>query len=191
MSNTANNVTAAKPKIAGAIYRAPLGTTLPTTADETLNSAFKGLGYVSDDGVTNNNSPSSEDIKAWGGAVVYTALTEKPDKFKFKMIEALNTDVLKTVYGSSNVSGDLSTGIAVHAKVEDSESASYVIDMLLKNNVLKRLVIPNASISEMAEIVYKDNEVIGYDVTLSAVPDSGGATHHDYTKQVSGQTGET
>ena len=36
-----NNVSAAKPNVSGAIFRAPLATTLPTTASETLDAAFK------------------------------------------------------------------------------------------------------------------------------------------------------
>ena len=70
-------VTAGKPKITGAVYRAPLGTTLPTTATETLNSAFKELGYVSDAGVVNSNSPSNTAIKAWGGDTVFDIQTER------------------------------------------------------------------------------------------------------------------
>lgn len=192
MSNTANYVTAGKPRVSGSIFRAPLGTTLPTTADATLGSAFKPLGYVSEDGVSNDNSPQTEDVKAWGGDTVLNTLTGKDDKFKYKLIEALNTDVLKSVYGDSNVSGDLTNGIVVQAKAVVADSAAYVIDMILKNNVLKRIVIPNASVSEIAEIVYKDNEAVGYDVTLTAVPDSSGYTHYEYMKQgPSGQTGQT
>ena len=39
----AEHVSAAKPKTGGAIYRAPLGTTLPTDASTALNAAFKCL----------------------------------------------------------------------------------------------------------------------------------------------------
>ena len=67
---TVANVTTGKPKVAGAVFVAPTGTTLPTDATTALGTAFKELGYVSEDGVTNNNSPESENVKAWGGDTV-------------------------------------------------------------------------------------------------------------------------
>lgn len=100
-----NNVTAAKPNKAGAVFRAPIGTQLPTDAKSQLNEAFKSLGYVSEDGLSNSNSPSSEKIKAWGGDTVLTFQSEKDDTFKFKLIDALSDEVLKAVYGDANVSG--------------------------------------------------------------------------------------
>lgn len=46
MATNAQNVSAAKPKIGGAIYAAAIGTTLPTDTDTALDAAFKSLGYV-------------------------------------------------------------------------------------------------------------------------------------------------
>lgn len=178
--NKASNVTAGKAKITGAIFRAPVGSTLPTDAKTELDTAFKCLGYVSEDGVTNGNSPESKQTKAWGGDVVLSTQTEKPDTFQFKLIEAKNVDVLKMIYGDSHVTGELDTGIKVDVTAEDPGPAAYVIDMILKDGDLKRLVIPSASISEMDDIVYNDSEPVGYDVTLTATADDTGCTHHEY-----------
>ena len=105
-----NKVTVSKPKTGGAIYRAPLGTQLPTDASSELNEAFKELGYASEDGLVNENSPESDNIKAWGGDIVYTYQSAKEDTFTFTLIEALNEEALKAVYGDANVTGTLATG---------------------------------------------------------------------------------
>ena len=177
--NNASNVTAAKPKIGGAIYMAPTGTELPTDAETALNAAFVNLGFVSEDGLENANSASSENVKEWGGAIVNTTLKEKEDKFKFTLIEALNLHVLKLIYGEKNV-----TGITVKAKAEDYEEKSFVVDMVLKSGVIKRMVLPLAKVSEVGDVKYAGGENIGYETTLSAFPDSDGATHYEYIKKV-------
>lgn len=182
MSNVAN-VSTAKPKVGGAIYSAPLGSTLPTDATSTLDSAFKSLGYISEDGLKNENSPESESIKAWGGDTVAVVQSDKPDVFKYTLIEATNIDVLKEVYGDDNVAGTLSTGIEIKANAIELEEHCLVIDMVLKGGVLKRIVIPNGKVTEIGEISYADADAIGYETTLQAVPDTDGNTHYEYIKK--------
>ena len=188
MSN-ASNVSTGKPKVAGAIYRAPLGTTLPTSASATLNGAFLELGYVSEDGVKNTNEPSTENIKAWGGAVVLVVQSEKPDTWSFKLIESLNPNVLEAVYGTANVTYNAVNGtIDVQAKPDQLADACYVIDVAMKGGALKRVVIPDGSLSGMAEVVYKDDEPVGYEITVTALPDTSGVTHYEYIVLPSGAT---
>lgn len=184
--NTVTNVSAGKPKIGGAIFTAPLGTTLPTTADGSLAAAFTCMGFVSEDGVTNGNGVNTNSVKSWGGDTVLTLQESRDDTFAFTLIESLNVDVLKAFHGAGNVSGSLATGITVTANAHDLGDHIYVIDMIMRNNAMKRIVIPNAMISETGDVVYKDNDVVGYPITLSAQPDSSGNTHYEYIKAASG-----
>ena len=182
---TTSNVTTAKPKVAGSVYRAVVGTTLPTTASATLAGAFTDMGYVSDGGVTNSNKPTSQKIKDWGGQTVLVVTTEKPDTFKIKFIEAINPNVLEAVYNDDNVVTTSNT-IAVTVNAAEGKEASYVIDMVMRNGALKRIVIPCAKVSDVADIVYKADEVVGYEVTLDALPDSSGNSHYEYIQLAAG-----
>ena len=193
MANTATNVSVGKPAVAGAIWVAPAGTTLPNDATTAIDTAkYTCLGYVSEDGLTNSNSPESESIKAWGGDTVLTILTSKEDTFQFTLIEALNVDVLSFVYGSANVSGTIQSGVTITANSKDVPDVVIAIDMLLTGGVLKRIVIPSAKVSEVGDISYVDGEAVGYETTVTCLPDSSGNTHYEYIKEgPGGATGAT
>ena len=62
----ARNVTQASLKVGGAVYYAPIGTILPTDATTELDPAFKSLGYISEDGLTNTNSPEVRNSQSVG-----------------------------------------------------------------------------------------------------------------------------
>lgn len=179
MGNTASNVSAGKPNPTGAIHIAPKGTALPTSTTAAL-TGFSDLGYCSDDGLTNGTNLEVQKIKAWGGDTVLVIQSSKEDTFTFKLIEVKNVDVLKFVYGSTNVSGDLTTGLTINVNNTDVEEVSIVIDMIMSDNTAKRIVIPTAKISEVSDIVYGDEEAVGYETTVDCIPDASGNTHYEY-----------
>lgn len=183
MSTNASNVSVGKPKTGGAAFIAAAGTTPPASAVSVLSSAFKDLGYISDEGVKNNGERSVNKIKAWGGDIVQTVQTEKTDNFTMTFIEALNDNVMKMVYGKNNVSGDLASGLTVLVNSTELDEWVLVIDMVLAGGtVLKRLVIPKAKVDSISEITYEDEDVIGYQCEITALPDTAGNTHYEYFK---------
>ncbi len=178
-----SNVSVGKPASGGAISIAALGTAIPENAVADLSAAYVNLGYISEDGLTNTNSPESDKVKAWGGDTVLVLQTAVEDTFKFSLIEPINTDVLELVYGEGNVSGSLSTGITITANANELSAHVFVIDMIMTGNTLKRIVIPNGKVSERGDIVYKDEEAVAYELTVEALPDDDGNTHYEYIYQ--------
>lgn len=183
-TNNSANVAAGKPKIGGSIYVAPISTTLPTAADAELGTGWANLGYISEEGVTNSNAPSSESVKAWGGDIVYVYQEDRQDDFAFTLIEAKNLDALKIVYGEDNVSGTLDTGITIKANNKEPAQFAYLIDMVI-NGALKRIVIPKGKLTNLEDIVYVDNDLIGYGITITCIADESGNTHYEYIKNSS------
>ena len=180
--NNPLEATVGKPKIGGGVYVAPLGTALPTDAAAELNAAFVNVGFVSDEGVTNTITRDNTEIKAWGGDTVMNIQTGFNDQWKLKLLQVMNTAVMKPVFKAANVTGALESGVTVKVNSEELEAYVYVIDMIFNNNVLKRIVIPNAKVVELGDIVYVDGEPVNYDITLGCVPDDDGNTHYEYMK---------
>lgn len=182
INNNSANVSTGKPNVSGAVYVADTTATLPTTAVATL-TGFTCLGYCSEDGVTNTLEIESDEIKAWGGDTVLTLENGKTDTFQLTLIESMNLQVLKEVFVASNVTGSaLDSGLAVAVNVAEHTTRSWVIDMVMKGNILKRIVIPKGTITSIGEISYKDDTPIGYAITITAQSDTNGNYHYEYLK---------
>ena len=72
-----NAVSTGKPKVAGSVYIGSAAAAAPADATTELGTGWTPLGYVGEDGVTNENSPETDSKKAWGGDIVLKLQTEK------------------------------------------------------------------------------------------------------------------
>lgn len=143
---------------------APTGTAGTTTG-------FSGLGYVSEDGVTETRDRSSDSIKAWqNGATVRTVVTESGLTYSFTLIET-NKATVELFYGTT-VTQAVDDGSFVIVPASTGGRKSFIIDVIDGDEVL-RTYIPSGEVSEVGDVVYAGGEPIGYEVTIATYEDSG------------------
>lgn len=185
MAQTALEVSVGKPSAAGGIYAGDPNDTIPTDATTALPASFSNLGYVSDEGLVNSVEASTEDVTAWGGDTVMTVRTTRSETFSWTFIQT-NADVLSEVYGPDNVTEDAGGDLTVLHNNKELPRRVYVFEILMTGNRVKRIVVPNAQITEVGDVTYVDGEAIGYEVTLSAYPDEDGNTAYEYIAEIAG-----
>lgn len=181
------NVIAGKPKVGGAVFRAPLGTAIPADARTPLAAAFKEMGYASSDGWARQITKAYETINAWGGDEVSKSRTEHGVGFTVTLIEDLNADAQTAKWGTAAVEvtpADATNGnrITVTYSGEDTEPGVWVFDMVDQGK-LHRTVFPYAvDTTESFEQTFSDSEPIGLPFEMTAYKDATvGAYFVDYT----------
>lgn len=161
------NVTTGKRRVSGGIFWAPPGTALPTDATTALAAAFRNVGYVGEDGLTNSKSRETMNVKEWGGETVASEVTSQDESLKWKSIEYLNVDTLKAVYGAENVTVDGSGNITIVSKAGTFGQGVWAVDMALSGGRLERIVVPDGNFTDMGDIVYVGTDAVAFDLTLA------------------------
>lgn len=181
IANNARNVSYGKPKYGGVAYRAPIGTPLPTTPDEPLDSAFENVGYLNQDGISLATDSSTASITDMGGITVLTIVTSSSETYTLVMLET-NERAAKARFGDTNVESDQLGNMTITHNGLPTDQSSWVFEISLTGNRADRLVIPSASISEAAEITYNLSDAKGWGITLAANADSriAGGTSREY-----------
>lgn len=180
--NTDVRIGAPDQKVTGAIKHAPVGTALPdlnsiTKASVTLNEAFTGDEYVSEDGLTLSPSRSTTEIKDWSGATVRKVLESFDGTLSWTMIST-NAGSLEIAFGSENVTTEAAT--ASHGAQVRAALGAYLPEeqawvFLMKDGDARIvIVVPDGQITEVGEVTFASNAAVGWNVTLSCYPDSEG-----------------
>lgn len=168
----------------GAIFSAPIGTTLPTTAVDTLDAAFTDSGYVSEDGLTFAPDLSTADINEWNGALVRRVKETFDGSLSWSHLET-NEESLKNTFGDSNVTATAATAshgnqLAVSIAGELPDAKSWVFKLKDGDNRIL-IVVPNGQITDVEDVSFTASDAIMWGVTLSCYPDSSGNSLYIYT----------
>lgn len=182
------NVMTGMPKggVAGYLFRAPLGTAIPTNETTALNAAFKDQGFVHEDGVERTINKAFEVIRDMRGDEVLKVRTEHGVQVTFSLLETLNGETATTVYGASAVTvtaATVSSGtkVAIAYKGEDVADSAWVLELALGSKA-KRIIFPVASLTtEEQTTTLTGKEAATFPVTLTLYPDATGTYFYEYS----------
>lgn len=182
-----SNVMSGKPKISGAVFRAPLGTPVPTDARTALDAAFIEQGYASSEGWSRQINKAYNTINAWGGDEVQRSRTEHGVAFSLTLIEDLNAEAQKSKFGETAVvvtpaSATHGKQITVTYKGADTDPSVWVLDMSDQGKLHRTVFYDAADTTESFEQTFSDEDVIALPFELTAYRDAvTGAYFIDYT----------
>lgn len=170
--------------VTGAVFTAPVGTTLPTDATTELDQAFTSSGYVSEDGVSLEPERSTTNIRDWSHTVVRTLVDETSATVSFSLLE-LSEEGLKQAFGDgkvtkteANSSHGVQLAISVDAEMPDAKA--WVFNMKDGDRRV-RLVIPNGQVTSLPSMTFAAGEAITVPVDIVCNPDSSGVIYAIYT----------
>lgn len=165
--------------INGDVLTAPAGTTEPTDVSAAWPAGWAALGLLSEDGATEARDESTDDKYAWGGILVRT--TRSKHKRTIKVI-ALEDN--PTVFGLVNPgsSAVTATGVTTRTvKVPNTPNRRAFGIEVKDGNTIKRRVIPDGEVTEVGEVAFSDEEMTGYELTITIYPDASGVLYRDIT----------
>ena len=89
-ANSTDNVSSTKGVRGGYIFVAPAGTALPTDYSTALPSAFKCLGFISEDGYVETVDSDSEDLTDMNGDLMDSPQTSRVERSGQKVVQAVD-----------------------------------------------------------------------------------------------------
>jgi hypothetical protein len=165
------NEDAVRVGVTGTVYVAPKGTALPTNIATPLNAAFKSVGFISEDALTESLAITTERLRAWQRPVgLRTLTTEVEWTFQFGMLET-SPLVLDLYYGGAETS--VATGVATTGILAwpTSTQRAMVIE-IVDGDVSTRYAIPVVEIGDREEVSHSNTEGTVWGVTVNVLGSS-------------------
>jgi len=151
--------------VSGEISVAPTGTAAPVDATTALNAAFLGMGYVSEDGITETYDLSVDDLTAWQNAkIVRSVITGAKVSYQFTLIQT-NKNTIE--FGkATTVTQTVPMGTYTIDPAATGGRKAFVFHIIDGVN-LKRIYVAEGEITERGDTVYASGEPIGQEITIT------------------------
>lgn len=178
MANTAF-ITSSAPGKEGVLFVGKVGITMPTNAKDPLDPGFEDMGIVRDTGVKQSIERETEDIKGYGGDVIYVLQTSAKYGFGVTVVESTNATTLKGIFGEDNVVVAADGSITLKHNKSKLGRCSVVLDHIIDQG-LRRQVIEVAQITLSSEVEHTHENIVQYDLDIRTFAGSDGNNVLEY-----------
>lgn len=177
----------------GGGWVAPLGSTSPGDPAVQPLSPWLPLGAISDDGLVQGFEEDSQSFTPWGlTSPIRTSITSSLRTFSLTVWETARTTVRSLQYRL-----DVAELAPVSGLTSFAETASPVPDRrafwlaVFDGDLQLGFYLPEAEITERSDVTHKQDEVAGFEWTITAYPDAEGNTvyHADRVPETAAYTG--
>jgi len=179
----------------GGGWVADLGATAPASPLTQPVAPWEPLGAVSDDGLVYGFDEDSKEFTPWGLTSPFrTQITKSIRTFKMTLWETSRVAVQSIMYRipAADLAPDGTTNLTAFA-----ETASPIPDrrawwfVVLDGSVAKGFYVPQGEVSDRSDVTFKQEEMSGYEITVTAYPDDAGNTvyHTDSVPATPAYTG--
>lgn len=160
------------------IYVAPVGTTGPTDLATALNVAFKPVGLLGTDGLTEGRDEDVNDFFAWGGILVRSVRSKHKRTFKFVTLE--DNKVTFDLQNPGSTIGAAAAGITTRTiKAPAPNPKAFVFQLNDGSAATRRRAVPKAEVTEVGEVTYIEDDLAVVELTVTVYPASDGTLYFD------------
>lgn len=173
MAVNINNAFVGTPPIDGGVYfNAPVGTTLPVSAEAELDAAFIDHGAIGPDGFNVQPTRSSDTEKMFGGGDWVDLQTDYTEEVTLTFLEDDNEGVVASIFGEDNVvvtAGAEGTQKTIYHTKQRLPIKSHVLKAV-DGDKLKTYVIPRGRITTAEKTADVHTASTKYNVTIKTFP---------------------
>ncbi|MCK2144908.1 phage tail protein [Streptomyces sp. WAC00276] len=163
----------------GGGWVAPTGSSAPDSPLTQPLTPWAALGAISDDGLVYGFDEDSQEFTPWGLTSPFrTQITKSVRTFGLTLWETSRTTVQSIMYripeGDLEPDVDGITSFAETASPTPDRRAWWFV--VLDGSTAKGFYVPQGEISDRSDVTFKQDEMSGYEITVTAYPDEAGNT---------------
>ena len=164
----------------GGGWVADVGTSAPASPLVQPVAPWSPLGCISDDGLTYGFDEDSQEFTPWGlTSPIRTTITKSIRTFKLTLWETARVSVQSIMYRipAGDLAPDEESGLTAFAETAtptpDRRAWHFVV---VDGDTARGFYVPQGEISDRSDVSFKQDEMSGYEITITAYPDDAGNT---------------